>query len=354
LNEVTHYSDIEHDVRLDLSKIRKYRDIIRAETSERLSGASIRAFQLADHVAKTVAIDGSYALLYRDISLWLVVVRAVALHYAFEQLTDTSYTLERCEINEGAELVTTSKRIAEDLPPFARDLTDRIGASKGEAPRRMATCARMLREFQLANTISKNCTNTIILMDGTLNTPPIAAINTLAEETLEYCRENHNALAGISKDSNVNLFGSVATDEELLRGVDRKELLYVRPPEPKRSLSGSRGDIFFVKLHPDAPKWFRLDVISPHHDPEQLFGSIAQFAKNELCPGYPFPLAEAHMIAVELRKYPKLYDELLFRIGQEVGLHFDEIAWGRTNIEGRRKDAFHAYLDILAKRGVNP
>jgi hypothetical protein len=92
--------------------------------------------------------------------------------------------------------------------------------------------------------------------------------------------------------------------------------------------------------------------VSPHLEPSELFGSIAQFARNQLCPGYPLPLAEAHAMAVELRKYPTLYDKLLFDAGKELGFNFDEITWGRTNVEGRRMDAFHAYLDILSKRGV--
>jgi hypothetical protein len=58
------------------------------------------------------------------------------------------------------------------------------------------------------------------------------------------------------------------------------------------------------------------------------------------------------MVAVQMRKFPRLYEEMLFTVGEEVGLSFEEIAWGRTNVEGRRMNAFHAYLDVLSKRGV--
>jgi hypothetical protein len=134
--------------------------------------------------------------------------------------------------------------------------------------------------------------------------------------------------------------------------VTTRELLYVKPPEPKRTALGPRGDVFFVKFHPDSPKWFRVDVAPSQSDPRGLLGAISQFARNQLCPGYPFPLAEAHMVAVELRKFPMVYDKLLFKVGREMGFDFEEIAWGRTNVEGRRRDAFHAYLDILSKRGT--
>jgi hypothetical protein len=169
---------------------------------------------------------------------------------------------------------------------------------------------------------------------------------------VKFCIENHNALVGVSKDSNANLFGSVAPDEELLRRINRSELLYVKPPEPKKTPLGPRGDVFFVKFHPEAPKWFRVDVVSPHMEPKEVFGSVAQFARNQLCPGYPLPLAEAHAMAVELRKYPTLYDDLLFKAGKELGFDYEEMARGRTDVEGRRMDAFHAYLDLLSKRGI--
>jgi hypothetical protein len=351
MSKVVHHSNIEQDVREAFTKIRKYRDAVRAEAGSVLSNAEVRTYHASSKVPETIAVDGSYAPLYRNTSLWLVAVRAVALRYRYSADGPT-YDLSECEISEGAELVTTSKRIAEDLSSFALELRERTAARKAEAPRRMAGYARILREFQLARSLAKKSKDSIILMDGTLTTPPITRINQMAEETVLYCSENHNALVGVSKDSNANLFGSVATDEELLRGIDRDELLYVRPPEPRKTPLGPRGEIFYAKLHPEAPKWFRVDVVAPGQEPEELFGSIAQFARNQLCPGYPFPLVEAHMVAVELRKYPKLYDDLIFKTGQELGLDFDEIAWGRTNMEGRRMDAFHAYLDMLARRSV--
>jgi hypothetical protein len=350
-NIVEHHSNIDHDVRESFAKIRKYRDIVKAEVGSQLSKSKVLTYRLSRKVPETIAIDGSYAPLYRNTSLWLVAVRAVALRYNFTPEGPT-YDLSQCQINEGAELVTTSKRIAQELSSFALELTERTAARRAEAPRRMAGYARILREFQLASSIAEKCKDSIILMDGTLTTPPIPSINQVAEQTVRRCSENRNALVGVSKDSNANLFGSIATDEELLRTIDTRELLYVRPPEPKRSSIGPRGEIFYAKLHPDAPKWFRVDAVSAYLEPEELLGSIAQFARNQLCPGYPFPLAEAHLMAVELRKYPKLYDDLLFKVGQEMGLGLEEIAWGRTNIEGRRMDAFHAYLDLLARRGI--
>ncbi len=337
MNTVVHHSDIEENVRRHFDTIRKYRDIAKREAGSQLSKLSPQSFQLSSLVPETVAIDSSYAPLYQTSGMWLIAVRAVALKYGFsEDKKGTNYHLRGCEMNEGAELVTTSKLIAGELSTFTQELRDRTSARKSEAPRRMGALATILREFQLANSMAKTLEKSIIMMDGTLTTPPITEIKELAQDAVKSCERNGNILVGVSKDSSTNLL----------------ELLYVKPPEPKRTALGPRGDVFFVKFHPDAPKWFRVDIAPPQSNPGDLLGSISQFARNQLCPGYPFPLAEAHMVAVELRKFPRVYDDLLFKVGREMGFDFDEIAWGRTNIEGRRRDAFHAYLDVLSKRGA--
>src|SRR2546422_3984939 len=345
-------NEIEEDVRKHLGFINKNKDIINREAQSKLSDVDIKSFQLSKHVPETIAIDSSYAPIYRASSMWLIAIRAIALSYRFSTEEGApSYDLQGQEVNEGAELVTTSKKLAEGMSDFAKELRELTAARKSEAPRRMADYARILREMQLADSSAQRAKNSVILMDGTLSIPPAQLIERLSAQTTKGCLDNGNILVGLSKDSNANLFGSVATDEEMLRTIDRQELLYVKVPVPKGKMPGPPRDVFYVKLHPSAPKWFRVDVASTNYDPRELFGSIAQFGRNQLCPGYPVPLAEAHVMAVMLRKYPGLYDELLFKIGQESGFTMDDIVWGRTNIEGKRRDTFHAYLDMLSRRG---
>ncbi len=127
---------------------------------------------------------------------------------------------------------------------------------------------------------------------------------------------------------------------------------YVIPPQPQKTAIGPKGSTFYVKYHPEAPKWFRTDVVSTVLDPEALFGQMSKFALSQLTPGYLHPLVDAHRAAIELRKYPKLYDALLYRIADQIGINPMEVTWGRTNIEGRRRDAFHSYLDLISKRSV--
>ncbi len=351
MSEVTHHGDVEDNLRRAFTIIGKYRAQFKEEALSHLSRLDVRPFGPPKEVPKTIAIDGSYAPIYHVASMWLIAARAAALHYEFFEDTEgPEYQAQRCDINECVEVITTSKRVARDLSGLSQELTERIAVRRSEAPKRMAALVRVHNEWQLANFVAKVQEDSVIIMDGTLTTPPIPHIDNLANDTVEICNSQKNTLVGLSKDSSANLFGSLATDEELLSGINRRELLYVKTPEPERTHLGPRGDIFFVKLHPDAPKWFRVDVATSSYNPMELFGVLSQFSRNQLCLGYPIPLAEAHMLAVQLRKYPALYDELLVKIGQDAGLDLEEIIWGRTNVDGRRMDAFHAYLDLMARR----
>jgi len=307
-------------------------------------------FSLSDHPTKVVAIDGSYAPVYRMSSLWVIAIRAVALTYEFGH--DQSYNIEACDVNEAAQLVTTEKELASQIDEFALELQSLTAKRRSEAPKRMAAYARILREFELAAWVAKRRTGVTIVLDGTLTAPPLQEIKTKVEELIDACATNGNTLVGISKDSNVNLFGLSMADEELLQYAKAEGLVYAVPPQPRVTALGPKGVIYFVKYHPDAPKWFRTDVISRGAKPAEIFGGLAQFARSQLCLGYIYPLAEAHKAAVELRRFPQLYDDLLFRVAAESGISPAEAVWGRTNIDGRRRDAFHAYLDMMTQSGA--
>ena len=306
-------------------------------------------FSLSDHPTKVVAIDGSYAPVYRMSSLWLIAIRTVALTYAFGH--DLSYNIEACDVNEAAQLVTTEKAIASRIGNFALELQSLTAKRRSEAPKRMAALARILAEFELAAWVAKRRTGVTIVLDGTLTAPPLQEVKNKVEELIDACAANENTLVGISKDSNVNLFGLSMADEELLQQTKVEGLVYAMPPQPHVTALGPKGVVYFVKYHPDSPKWFRTDVISKGAEPAEIFGGLAQFARSQLCLGYIYPLAEAHKAAVELRRFPQLYDDLLFRVAAESGISPAEAIWGRTNIDGRRRDAFHAYLDMITQSG---
>jgi hypothetical protein len=349
-DDVLQLSDIEDDVKKAFSVISNHWRNAKVEAERKIPQIQTNPFSLNDGPTEIVAIDGSYAPVYRMSSLWVVAVRAVALTCEFSE--DQGYSIKACDVNEGAQLVTTDKDLASEIDQFAIELQSLTAKRPGEAPKRMATLARILGEFELASMIARKRKDVTIVLDGTLTAPPVHAIKAEVDEMIDSCARNGNTLVGISKDSNVNLFGLSIADEELLQYVDEDGLSYVIPPQPHKTALGPKGLIFFVKYHPDAPKWFRTDVISKNSEPADIFGRLAQFARSQLCLGYIYPLAEAHKAAVELRRFPELYDDLLFRVAAATGIDPAEIVWGRTNIDGRRRDAFHAYLDMMTKSGA--
>ena len=349
-NNVLHLSDIEDDVKKAFSVISNHWTKAKGEAEQKIPHIQTIPFSLKDGSTEIVAIDGSCTPVYRMSSLWVVAIRAVALTYEFRE--DQGYNVKACDVNEGAQLITTDKDLASEIDEFAIELQRLTAKRSSEAPKRMAAYARIHREFELACCVAKKCRSVTIVLDGTLTTPPLQTIKTKVDELIDACSRNGNVLVGISKDSNMNLFGLSMTDEELLQYVTEDGLFYVVPPPPRKTALGPKGTAFFVKYHPDAPKWFRTDVISKGAEPAEIFGGLAQFARSQLCVGYIYPLAEVHKAAVELRRFPELYDDLLFRVAAETGIDPAEAVWGRTNIDGRRRDAFHAYLDMMSKLGA--
>jgi hypothetical protein len=236
------------------------------------------------------------------------------------------------------------------MDELAMGIQSLTAKKSGEAPKRMAALARINKELELVAEMSKRFSDSTIVLDGTLTAPPLKPIRDKLDEAVENSRANRNHLVGLSKDSSLNLLGSELLDEEILQRVEMDSPGYVVPPQPEKSYLGPKGTTYYVKFYREAPKWFRTDISGPSSDPREVFACMSQFARSQISPGYPYPLVEAHKAAAEVRKYPKLYDELLFRVGTDLRMNLIELNFGRTNMEGRRRDAFHSYLDLVSKR----
>jgi hypothetical protein len=343
-------NNFEEDLRKALTTLSAHWRKSRDDVETKIPNIETKSFNIHTGPSRTIAIDGSFAPIYRMANLWIIAVRAAALTCDFDEAN--GYNIAQCVVNEAAHLVTIDKVVAQQIDEFTAELQALTARRPGEAARRMAGFVRIYRELELAARIANTNRDTIIALDGTLTTPPIRAIRTQMIELLNASKRNSNTLIGISKDSSMNLFGSLMKDEDLLQYVRSTELTYVVPPQPRRTTLGPEGTTYFVRFHPDAPKWFRADVVnSSSRSVGEIFGEIAQFSRSQLCLGYPYPLAEAHKAAVELRKFPEFYDGLLFKMAADLGIDANETVWGRTNIDGRRRDAFHAYLDLISKAG---
>jgi len=109
------------------------------------------------------------------------------------------------------------------------------------------------------------------------------------------------------------------------------------------------GDIYYARLHPRARKWFRVDLGTFRDRPDEAFGQLSAYGKSLVSVGYPWPLIEAHRMAVTVRQLKPVYQESVMKMALRMGLDVRTILDGLTQVEGRKRSAFHEYLDKVAR-----
>src|SRR5881628_2923391 len=90
----------------------------------------------------------------------------------------------------------------------------------------------------------------------------------------------------------------------------------------------------------------RLDEgprISDRHE------ALAAYGKSLVSVGYPWPLIEAHRMAVTVRQLKPVHQETVMKMALRMGLDVRTILDGLTQVEGRKRSAFHEYLDKVAR-----
>ncbi len=259
-----------------------------------------------------LAIDGSHAFILNFSSKWLAIIKIAALLYELVEGEKIGFKLKEAFLLEKPVIVSAER---DEYLNLANE---------------------MLRyhEQMVLNTLASRLWNTLIVMDGSLAMP---LKNTSA---LKSCEENKNLLAGISKDSNTRTFGASIRDEELLSFHPHRGLGYVKVKVP---IDG--GDVYFAKLFPNAKRWFRVDIAGRAGE---IFPQLASYSRSQLCPGYPYPLLEAHRFAVSVRHFKERYEEVLFNLAASEGIELERIAAWRTNVDGEKINSFHKYLDEVA------
>ena len=303
----------------------------------------VRPIHPADAPADLVAVDGSYAFLYNMGSMWLAVARAAAIPYS---LTDKGFHPRPPHIVDRAILVSTWEDIVVRQDEFHQKLFEATRGSQDQA-KEMVNEFRKHLEGELAVQVSQRYDSVVLALDGSLAAIPKELDH--LEEVVTTCEANGNALVGISKDSFLHAFGRSMPDEQVLQAVGG--MGYVRVPKefetPKRGLL--HGDVYFARLHAQAPKWFRVDVGTYRDDPDFVFGQLAAHARSGLSLGYPYGLMEAHRLAVLVRQSREVYEDEILKECARLGMPVGEVAAGLTQMEGRRRGAFHEYLDQFAR-----
>lgn len=322
---------------------------LRKEDEAKGAELEVSDFQEPSEHREMVAIDGSYSFLLNISNIWLGVVRVGAMHYRYEE--DAGFRLLGAEVIERPELVTLSRETAELMGERHVRLYDRAVGTSSEPHREMLNQLRKMAEEEMALDCVNRHRGAIVAMDGTLT--PFKGTKTL-ESVLAKAGDRDNMVVGVSKDSYTRALGFARTDEEHLSRT-MPEPGFVGVPGLYQELEGSKvyggvlGDVYFAKMHPDSPKWFRVDVGTHKDVPGEVFGQLSTYASSAMCPGYIYPLLEAHRYVVTVRHFHDLYENMVLDKAQGAGLGLQDVMDGLTHMEGRRRSAFHEYLDKFAR-----
>ena len=307
-------------------------------------------FHASDDARDMIAVDGSYSFLLNLSSWWLALITVGLLRYTFdgEAFRRADWRLVQRMVGVSTFEDFVSKQ--DDLHRALFEFTQEAGENQ---PRDMVNEYRRLIEGQVAINFVDETEGAIVAVDGTLSEFPKQF--TFMERLVALCEKRGHVLVGISKDSQLHSFGHVLTDEDLMARCQSRlpagSLAYARAPKASEAAKAGLlyGDIYYARLHPQARKWFRVDLGTFRDDPNFAFGQLAPYARSLLSVGYPLPLIEAHRMAVTVRHLRPVYQETVIKAALGMGLDVRTILDGLTQVEGRKRSAFHEYLDRVAR-----
>jgi len=329
---------VRDELRDALNLMVRYRD-----AGQEAEALDIRPIRPAETPADLVAVDGSYTFVYNLGSMWLAVARAAAIPYT---LNEGGFHPRPPVIVDRAIVVSVWEDVVAKQDELHRKLFEAT-QHREDQQKEMVNEFRKQIEGELALKVAREHKGVVIALDGSLMAVPKELDH--LEDVVAACEANRNILIGVSKDSMLHAFGRSLPDEQYLAAVNG--MGYVRAPkafeEQKRDIL--YGDVYFARLHPQAPKWFRVDIGTFRDDPDFVFSHLAAHSKSGLSLGYPFALIEAHRLAVLIRQHREFLEDEILKECARLGMTVGEVAAGLTQMEGRRHGAFHDYLDQIAR-----
>ncbi len=348
--------ELEQQLQKILLLINKFKVSAKNELDEIKDLLPIQTFNLNEKaVIPFIAVDGSQTWLWSPtgMNVWLMLYRFGIVKYNY---LDGQYQLIEKKLKDNVELISTLEEVVSSQSEIHKKLYEYVlENARGREHDVIAGTIMRLYEREFALECAKKNQNVIVAIDGAfLSSFPgdvLSSFETpLITELVNVCEKNNNILIGVSKDSRTRLLDKTKslTDEAILSyaTLGESKRFYIKID---RKVKDPLGDTYFVKLHPDSPKWFRIDLGTRKDNPKEVFEIIAQYARSQILPGYPFPLTEAHKIAVTIRQFRNIYEKLLFDIGPLCGFKMGEILRGFTTNSGRIKGAFHESLDLISK-----
>ncbi|OGS49147.1 MAG: hypothetical protein A3K68_03105 [Euryarchaeota archaeon RBG_16_68_13] len=326
--------------------VRNHRDVPLPPPEE----PEFHEFRPAQEARDMIAVDGSYSFLLNLSSWWLALVTVGLLRYSFD---GTGFRRRDWRLVQRMVGVSTFEDYVSKQDDLHRSLFEFTKGRREDQPRDMVNEYRRFIEGQTAINFADDLEDAIVAVDGTLSEFPKQF--EFMGRLVKVCEKRGHLLVGVSKDSQLHSFGHPLTDEDLMARVQsrlpRGAIAYARAPKASEAVKQGLlyGDIYYARLHPQARKWFRVDLGTFRDRPDFAFGQLAPYAKSLVSIGYPWPLMEAHRMAVTVRQLRPMYQESVIKAGLRMGLDVRTLLDGLTGVEGRKRSAFHEYLDKVAR-----
>lgn len=289
---------------------------VRARSAARLESPDWRPLTApAAERPAVAAVDGSHAVLVDNGAVWVIAIRATAVHWPGTPL-DVPMEVTAAGPDEAARILDQA---------YARH---GLEAPQVHGAEGFAEALRRLREFEaVLEGMDAMPPGGLMLIDGALERLPKHATD-LVERILEGAARRRVDVAAVAKKSRLDQDGIPLVPA--LRAAARKG----SPPTWSVPVAG-HSMAHVALLHPRAQHAFRVDATD-----EAILGDLLPLSRDAVYTGYPYPLALAHNAVAISRAQAR---NLLARLGDEVRRQGGESAWDLMV-------DFHDVLDSNAPR----
>ncbi|MHA1944514.1 MAG: DNA double-strand break repair nuclease NurA [Candidatus Hodarchaeales archaeon] len=328
------------------------------QQAEKVGLEGLETFDYKESPPRMIAIDGSNRWIWNnpDIDARIAILRTAHVVYEYNKVSTPQIQLVTQNSKDETVLVAPGSPDIHNYDQEIRKLnTELKGIVSPRNPMEQTiSILRSLQEFQMAEKLAMEYSNSLIVMDGALTYVQIKKFETTIQNILRTCASKNNVLIGISKRNTTRRLKSELTDEAIMREIAKNQdkMVYMEIPgiDKSKQKFPTLGTTYLAKLHATPVKTFRVDVVPPKDfDIESIMSHLAYYSQVDSFPGYPFPLVDAHTIAALLRRVPEMYNHDLIEAGLSIGLSEEEIFKYMISHENLEKDPFHRHLDEVTR-----
>ncbi|MCS7097733.1 MAG: DNA double-strand break repair nuclease NurA [Candidatus Methanomethyliaceae archaeon] len=203
----------------------------------------------------------------------------------------------------------------------------RIGRNRGDITRALSMARRFAEWAYVEKALESGAK--LILIDGSLQAS-FPNESKLMDSAYELVRNRNAIIAGLSKTTTLFTEEGIPISGFLEHLASKRGL---RKWAIRLGISNEwthRAIVYYLKLHENADRGFRMDILKDVGEIEEAFSMLASNSKYFAFPGYPYALIDAHEYA---------------KVGREEAMHIKGLILDSLNKEESKKmEEFEASL----------